>query len=245
MDRYNASNDDDEIPGDVRSRIKGNSGRKPYDTADLVERIRKVLQRKRRKMRQLASAVRVSVSVLRRLMQQGQLRRHTNQIKPSLSGMNTTELILFVLSFLNAHGNEFDGMFNVVHVDEKWFNEDVDKHVYYLLDGEEPPSVSMGRRCFSLQWHDLGTYDHHKKSVFNGKLGIWPFVEEYTAKRASKNHKKGDVYLKNVESVDRDRYRDYLLEHVIPAIKEKWPASGRRERIWIQQDNARPHLSPC
>ncbi|DAZ96831.1 TPA: LOW QUALITY PROTEIN: hypothetical protein N0F65_007092, partial [Lagenidium giganteum] len=95
-DGYNASNDDDEIPGDVRSRIKGNSGCKPYDTADLVERIRKVPQRKGRKMRQLASAVRVSVSVLRRLMQQGQLRRHANQIKPSLSGMNTTEHILFL-----------------------------------------------------------------------------------------------------------------------------------------------------
>lgn len=30
-------------------------------------------------------------------------------------------------------------MYNIVHVDEKWFNEDVDKKTYYLLDGEEPP----------------------------------------------------------------------------------------------------------
>ncbi|CAN0409383.1 unnamed protein product, partial [Ascophyllum nodosum] len=32
-----------------------------------------------------------------------------------------------------------------------------------------------------------------------------------------------------------------LIDNVIPAIKQKWPAGTRHERIYIQQDNARPH----
>ena len=30
-------------------------------------------------------------------------------------------------------------MFDVVHVDEKWFYEDVDKRFYYIVGDEEPP----------------------------------------------------------------------------------------------------------
>ena len=30
-------------------------------------------------------------------------------------------------------------MFNIVHIDEKWFNEDVDRKTYYLLPDEENP----------------------------------------------------------------------------------------------------------
>ena len=37
-------------------------------------------------------------------------------------------------------------------------------------------------------------------------------------------------------------YRQLLIEHVIPAIKEKWP--GRDRDIVIQQDGASAHLAP-
>ena len=35
-------------------------------------------------------------------------------------------------------------------------------------------------------------------------------------------------------------YKTFLLENVIPAIKAKWPV--KKERIYIQQDNAKPHI---
>ena len=34
-------------------------------------------------------------------------------------------------------------------------------------------------------------YDNHKKAYFNGKIGLWPFVEKIAAKRNSKNRPKG------------------------------------------------------
>ncbi|KAG2854987.1 hypothetical protein PC113_g12828 [Phytophthora cactorum] len=34
---------------------------------------------------------------------------------------------------------KFDEEYDIVHVDEKWFNEDKVDRAYLLLDGEEPP----------------------------------------------------------------------------------------------------------
>ena len=34
------------------------------------------------------------------------------------------------------------------------------------------------------------------------------------------------------------------IEKLLPAIREKWPASSKDIPIYIQQDNARPHVNP-
>jgi hypothetical protein len=36
--------------------------------------------------------------------------------------------------------------------------------------------------------------------------------------------------------------REYMLNKVIPAILDKWPNKDLGRIIWIQQDNARPHI---
>ena len=51
---------------------------------------------------------------------------------------------------------------------------------------------------------------------------------------------------KTVE-VTKESYKKMLLEHVIPDIKRRFPrpppcASPEQRRVYIQQDNARPHL---
>lgn len=83
-------------------------------------------------------------------------------------------------------------------------------------------------------------YDHHRKMMFDGRIGMWPFVEIVPALRNSKNRPAGAPILRGI-TVDRDTYRRYLVDHVIPAIKEKWPGS-KRQPIYIQQDNAKPHV---
>lgn len=77
--------------------------------------------------------------------------------------------------------------------------------------------------------------------MFSGKLGIWPFVVKEPAERASKNRPAGTLVTKAV-NVTKDVYRQALLTHVIPAIKKQWPS--KRSPIIIQQDNARPHVTP-
>jgi hypothetical protein len=79
--------------------------------------------------------------------------------------------------------------------------------------------------------------------MFDGKIGLWPITEEYKAQRSSVNRPRGAVCIKNV-SVDRELYTHYIINKVIPAIKAKWPRGERNRLIFIQQDNATPHVSP-
>jgi hypothetical protein len=86
-------------------------------------------------------------------------------------------------------------------------------------------------------------YDTEKGCVFDGKVGVWPFVEDYIAKRKSINHAKGDIYLRNIDTIDRNVYKHFLTTAVIPAIMAKWPISEKGRTIFVQQDNAKPHVS--
>ena len=40
------------------------------------------------------------------------------------------------------------------------------------------------------------------------------------------------------------RSREYLINKVIPAIQDKWPDDDEGATIFIQQDNAKPHVLP-
>ncbi|ETP14963.1 hypothetical protein F441_10135, partial [Phytophthora nicotianae CJ01A1] len=85
---------------------------------------------------------------------------------------------------------------------------------------------------------------YHRKTMFDGKLGIWPLVEDYTAQRNSANRPAGTVFTRNIASIDRDVIKEFLLKEVIPTIKRTWPAQEQDKLILIQQDNAKPHVSP-
>jgi len=51
------------------------------------------------------------------------------------------------------------------------------------------------------------------------------------------------MQLKAMTSVTRDTIRTFLVDKVLPAIKEKWPAEERGRPIFVQQDNARTHIA--
>ncbi len=74
---------------------------------------------------------------------------------------------------------------------------------------------------------------------FGGKLGIWLLVEEGVAIRSSKNRLRGARILKNIDSIDREVYRRYLLDEDFPIRKP-----GTKKVIYVQQDNAKPHIDP-
>ncbi len=54
-------------------------------------------------------------------------------------------------------------------------------------------------------------YDRHRKSFFDGKIGLWPFVETRAAKRGSMNRPKGAPVTTPL-TVDKDLYRKFLIE---------------------------------
>ena len=84
-------------------------------------------------------------------------------------------------------------------------------------------------------------YCSRRNSNFDGKIGIWPFVEEQQAQRASRNRPAGTMETKPVV-ITRELCRRMLMDKGLPAITQKWPPSYLDQKIEIQQDNARPHI---
>jgi hypothetical protein len=118
----------------------------------------------------------------------------------------------------------FKNMQNIVHIDEKWFDMTKRKRTYYL-EQEETNHVrvvhnknSIGKVMF-LSMVARPRIDVAGHVDFDGKIGVWAFVEETVAKKNSKNRTKGTIELKSVV-VTRNVIREYLCEKVIPAIVE-------------------------
>lgn len=87
-------------------------------------------------------------------------------------------------------------------------------------------------------------FDAQRNEIFSGKIGVFPFVTLEPAKRSSINRAAGTMETKPITKVNRDVIKMFLIEKVLPAIKEKWPREEFHYPIFIQQDNAKPHISP-
>ncbi|KAH0650418.1 hypothetical protein KY284_030330 [Solanum tuberosum] len=84
--------------------------------------------------------------------------------------------------------------------------------------------------------------EEHEPDPYHSCKSIFPFVVKEPAKWNSKNRTAGTLETKPILSVTKDITRACLIEKVLPAIRSKWPASDSNIPIFIQQDNARPHI---
>ena len=125
--------------GDVSSRIKGRSGRKGYNKTSLEAKIKAVPIQERRTLATTAQAAGVSTGVLQRLLRDCVVQRVSSRIKPLLTEENMKRRVEYALAFLDENSYYFSPMYDMVHVDEKWFYEEVDKHTYYTVGDEVPP----------------------------------------------------------------------------------------------------------
>ena len=66
-------------------------------------------------------------------------------------------------------------------------------------------------------------FDTHQNSMFDGKIGIFPFIFNEPAKRNSKNRCAGTMETKCIVSINKDETRKMMIEHVLLAIRGKWP----------------------
>ena len=68
-------------------------------------------------------------------------------------------------------------------------------------------------------------------------------MKEVPAQRRSENRPRGTIETKSIK-VDIKVMREFLIEKVLPAIQAVWPEGDARQTIYIQQDNAKPHILP-
>eukprot|EP00171_Calliarthron_tuberculosum_P001066 IDg1066t1 len=238
------------VSADVRGRKRGNSGRKGYEKEELQEAVAAVTPHKRATLRQLEAGTGIGKSILHRAKKKGTIVRRTSTVKPTLTDANKLARMQFALSFVRDQlvGDElyFDDMMDHIHIYEKWFNMSKVKRNMYMTPEEDMPHRNVKSKHFIPKVMFMCAvarprYDRHRKRQFDGKIGIWPLVEEVAAKRNSRNRPKGTVEKKPV-NVTKDVYRSFLIDEVFPAIREQWP-SPKSRTIWIQQDNARPHVA--
>jgi hypothetical protein len=140
--------------------------------------------------------------------------------------------------------NKFDGFYQSVHVDEKWFFVTEEHLRLYIAIDEEAPNRFIQNKGHITKVMFLCAiarprYNDNGECLFDGKIGMWPIVEYRAAQRRSDNHERGDIVTRPVKC-NRDKYRELMIEKVLPAIKEKWPHNERD--ILIQQDGAPAHI---
>ena len=238
------------LPVDVSSRRKGRCGRKPLEID--LSRIPSIPLNKRSTIRSLAWQLGVNPTTLFRKFEMNLIRRHSNALTPPLTEKHKRNRAQFCLGMVDEDTIAtadplFIDMYRIVHVDEKWFNMTVNDKVYYLLPDEPDPKRPVAGNCIGkvmfLTAVARPRYDSEGKMTFDGKIGMWPFVKEVPAQRRSQNREKGTLETKNLV-VTREVMREYFIEKLLPAIELLWPQEDVGKTIFIQQDNAKPHLLP-
>lgn len=108
----------------------------------------------------------------------------------------------------------FKGMYNYVHIDEKWFFLSKGAERYYLLPAEREPHRTCKNitKVMFLAAVARLRFDANHNEVFSGKIGIFPFTYKEPAKRTSKNRVAGTMETKAILQVNRDVFRSYLID---------------------------------
>uniref|UniRef100_A0A8I6X5T8 Transposase n=2 Tax=Hordeum vulgare subsp. vulgare TaxID=112509 RepID=A0A8I6X5T8_HORVV len=190
-------------------------------------------------------------TTLWRRLKEGLFRRHTNAIKSTLTDENKVGRVRFCLSMFDEHTIReeptFKEMYNVIHIDEKWFYRSRGSQNYYLANDEEDPYRSTQSKNFIEKVMFLAAvarprFDGNGTMTFDGKLGIWPFTYQEPAKRKNKNRDAGTMVTKVLPAVTQNVVREYMINFLIPAIRARWPAAEHGMPIYLQQDNAKTHI---
>ncbi|XP_042038441.1 uncharacterized protein LOC121784356 [Salvia splendens] len=222
-----------------KDRVKGF---KRNDEIQLDQnRVRALSVLERSTIRKMAVKLDLSKSTVGRMVKCGILRPHTNAVKPLLTASNKLARMKWGLTHVQpvVHNGmlKYHTMHNVVHIDEKWFfmTKSTDRY-YLLLDEEEPYRSCKSKRFITKVMFMCAVcrpyFGESGDVIFDGKIDIFPFTRQEPAMRKSKNRPRGTLETKPIQSVNKE---------IIPAIKAKWP-DNISKKIFIQQDNVRPHI---
>ncbi|ETW04758.1 hypothetical protein H310_03906 [Aphanomyces invadans] len=218
------------------SNKPGRVGRKPVYTADEITAMANAVPHSQRStLRDISEATGLSLGTLSRSLKVGIIQRRSSRLKPLLTDAN--KLVRVASGVGNLAECQFDDMWDVVHLDEKWFNADKDRRKVYLLT-----NGSLSRRAFKskrfipkvmfLAAVARPRVDDDRGVLFNGKVGMWPFVKQEPATRNSRNRATGTM-VSTLVNVNADVYCDFVLHKVVPAIKANFPSAYKGSSSFV------------
>ena len=215
-----------------------------------MEPLRNIPLNERMTLETVSRRLHVSKAKLIRCMRKGLLRRHSNNIKPYLTEANKKTRLQWCVDMLDPDSTPddpcFKDLFDHVFIDEKWFFLTQNSAKYYLLPEEDDPHRSSKSKNYIPRLMFLVVSArprfHNGVCIFDGKIGSFPLVTYEQAKRRSVNREAGTWEVKPIAHITRDVIREFMIERVLPAIREKWPMEDIHKPIYIVQDNAPSHL---
>jgi hypothetical protein len=120
-------------------------------------------------------------------------------------------------------------MYDVIHVDEKWFYIQNIVNTFILTRDEQAPFIKCESNLFITKVMLFCAiarprYDAHKRTTFDGKLCIIPIIDNKIAQRTMSNQTKGEVVMRP-KNVNGDVCKGILVNNILPTVFEKWPST--------------------
>ncbi|KAM0831104.1 hypothetical protein ACQ4PT_065768 [Festuca glaucescens] len=202
----------------IKNNLKLKTGRKKMSLD--IEALEAIPPGERTTIRQVAAGLHMSKSTVHRRLKEKVMRRVSNELKPSLTEANKKARVAYCLENLEPSSLEdnptFKGSFNKVHLDEKIFYRTRKTQKMYLSNREEAPKRECKHKNHIQQIMFLSAmarprYDSQGNCVFDGKIGVWAFVDWVQAQKKSANRGRGEWELKPSTSVDRNKSREYIV----------------------------------
>ncbi|KAG7367330.1 hypothetical protein IV203_030001 [Nitzschia inconspicua] len=228
-----------------------NAGRNTkHDREAVLQEIKKVDPVARRTIRSLAGVIGIPRTTIWEMTKQKELKVHTMTLKPKLNDDHLLNRLFHCISKIDRNainsltGMTFKSMFNEIHVDEKWFYLLQNKQRCILTaDEPPPPPKSVAHKSHITKVMFLSAvarprYNNTTRQWFDGLIGIYPVGEIDMYTRNSLYHQAGEIKWCDL-TMDRDLYREMLLDLVLPDIKKKMPMNNN---MVLQQDGAKAHL---
>lgn len=126
---------------DISSKMVRRVGRKRIQLD--LHRIKLIPLRKRTTIRGIAHALNLSTATVHRRIKDGNLRPHSNALRPGLTDANKIARVNFCLKMIDKgmtqSSNSFIDMLDRIHIDQKWFYITRRAQKYYLHAEEEEP----------------------------------------------------------------------------------------------------------
>ena len=217
-----------------------------YSHAEFRQSLKEIPRRRHKTYCSTVKAMGVSLNTVQRiLLQQDVCCIHTSSLKPTLTEENKVSRMELALSFINRNDtSKFEHMEDLIHVDKKWFYLTKNGQCFIIAADKAELYRHVQHKSFLTKIMFLCAvasprYDTNKNAWFDGKIGIWPIGKWEPVKQSLKKHAKGTPVWKN-QCITQDLYWEYLIQKLLPAIKQKWPTNNGR--IWLQQDGAKSHI---
>jgi hypothetical protein len=216
-----------------------------YVASDIANDLAEIPKNQRKTFRDAAKHLGIAVTTFYKTFKGNPdlFRRHRSQLKPTLSEENMVSRLVYALDKVGDNGL-FQDMYDEIHIDEKWFYLTEACASYILTCDEDNPIRTTRNRNHIEKVMFLCAVARPRMNpltgqMFDGKIGAWPIGDFGEAIRNSVHRPRGAEVWRN-ESMTRIKYKDMLINQVLPAILEKFPYEQGRTII-LQQDNASSH----